>query len=56
MTARRPFAPSLVSAKAKDQTEKGVNTAVCSGTMMLQGAQHIISTDWFKYYRDHVLK
>jgi hypothetical protein len=33
-----------------------LNAAVCTGTMTLQEAQHIISTDWFKYYRDHGLK
>jgi len=36
--------------------EKALNTAVCHSTMTLQEAQHIIATDWFKYYRDHVLK
>jgi hypothetical protein len=36
--------------------ENALNTAVCTGTMTLQEAQHIISTDWFEYYRDHVLK
>ena len=30
--------------------------AVCNGTMSLQEAQQIFSTDWFQYYRDHVLK
>jgi len=29
---------------------------VCAGTLTLQEAQHIIVTDWFKYYRDNVLK
>ena len=56
LTARGPFPPSLVGAKAKDRTENALNTAVCNGTMTLQEAQHIIATDWFKYYRDHVLK
>jgi hypothetical protein len=36
--------------------ENALNTAVFTGTMTLQEAQHIISTDWFEYYRDHVLK
>jgi len=56
LTSRGPFPPSLVGAKAKDQTENTLNTAVCNSTMTLQEAQHIIATDWFKYYRDHVLK
>jgi hypothetical protein len=45
-----------VSAKAKDRTEKALNTAICNGQRTLREAQHIIATDWFKYYRDHVLK
>ena len=56
MTSRGPFPPSLVGAKAKDKTETALNTAVCSGTLTLQEAQQIIKTDWFKYYRAHVLK
>jgi hypothetical protein len=45
-----------VGAKAKDRAENALNTVVYNGTMTLQEAQHIIATDWFKYYRDHVLK
>jgi len=56
LTFRGPFPPSLVGAKAKDRVENAINTAVCNGTMTLQEAQHTIATDWFKYYRDHVLK
>ena len=56
MTHLGPFPASIVGAKAKDLVEKALNTAVCHGTMTLQEAQHIIATDWFKYYRDHVLK
>jgi hypothetical protein len=56
LTSRGPFPPSLVGAKAKDKTETALNTAVCKGTLTLQEAQQIIQTDWFKYYRDHVLK
>jgi len=29
---------------------------VCAGTLTLQEAQDIIRTNWFKYYRDKVLK
>jgi hypothetical protein len=56
LTSRGPFPASLVGAKAKDKTETALNTAVCNGTLTLQEAQQIIKTDWFKYYRDHVLK
>ena len=56
LTSRGPFPTSIVGAKAKDRVENALNTAVCSGTMTLQEAQHTIATDWFKYYRDHVLK
>ena len=56
LTSRGPFPPSLVGAKAKDRVENALNTAVRNGTMTLQEAQHIIATDWFKYYRDYVLK
>jgi hypothetical protein len=40
----------------RDKTENALNTAVCNGTLTLQEAQHTIATDWFKYYRDHVVK
>ena len=56
LTHLGPFPASIVGAKAKDLVERTLNTAVCHGTMTLQEAQHIIATDWFKYYRDHVLK
>jgi hypothetical protein len=41
---------------ARLKTENALNAAVCTGTMTLREAQHIIATDWFKYYRDHGLK
>jgi hypothetical protein len=53
LTSRGPFPTSIVGAKAKDQTEKALNTAICNGTMSVQEAQHVITADWFKYYRDH---
>jgi len=28
----------------------------CAGTLTLHEAQQIIATDWFLYYREHVLK
>jgi hypothetical protein len=56
LTSRGPFPPHLVGAKAKDATEKALNKAVCDGSLTLQEAQHIIASDWFKYYRDNVLK
>jgi hypothetical protein len=33
-----------------------VNLGVCHGTLTLREAQFIIVTDWYKYYRDKVLK
>jgi len=56
LASRGPFLPSPVGAKAKDKTESALNTAVCNGTLTLLEAQDIIKTDWFKYYRGHVLK
>lgn len=56
LTHSGPFPPSIVGAKSKDKVEDALKTAVCNGTMTLQEAQRIITTDWFKYYRDHVLK
>jgi hypothetical protein len=32
------------------------HVVVCGGTLTLQEVQQIISTDWFKCYRDQVLK
>jgi len=45
-----------VGAKSKDAVENHLHRKVCAGTMTLKDAQHTIMTDWFKYYRDHVLK
>jgi hypothetical protein len=56
LTSRGPFPPHLIGAKAKDATERALNKAVCDGSLTLQEAQQIIATDWFKYYRDQVLK
>ncbi len=56
MTSRGPFPPHLVGAKAKDAVENQLHNEVCAGTLALQEAQRIIATDWFQYYRDHVLK
>ena len=56
LTSHGPFPPHLIGAKAKDATENALNKEVCAGTMTLPEAQHTIATDWFKYYRDHVLK
>ena len=53
---RGPFPSSIAGSKAKDEVETALNMAVCNGTMSLQEAQQIFSTDWFQYYRDHVLK
>ena len=45
-----------MGAKAKDAVENAFHKEVCAGTLTLQEAQQIIATDWFLYYRDHVLK
>jgi hypothetical protein len=56
LTAKGPFPHHLVGAKTKDAVENALHKAVCAGTLTLQEAQEIIRTDWFKYYRDNVLK
>ena len=55
LTARGPFPAHLVGAKSKDAVENALHRAVCSGSMSLRDAQHIIVTDWFKFYRETVL-
>ena len=56
LTSQGPFPSHLVGAKTKDHVESALHKAVCDGSLTLQDAQHIIATDWFKYYRDNVLK
>jgi hypothetical protein len=56
LTSKGPFPPHLVGAKAKDAVENQLHKGICAGTLTLQDAQHIIAIDWFKYYRDHVMK
>ena len=56
LTRLGPFPSHLVGAKAKDMTETALHADVCHGTLTLREAQFIIATDWFKYYRDKVLK
>ena len=56
LTHLGPFPAHLVGAKAKDSTEGALHDEVCHGTLTLREAQFIIATDWFKYYRDKVLK
>ena len=46
----------MVGAKTKDRIENALHRAVCDGELTLQEGQRIIVTDWFKYYRDNVLK
>jgi hypothetical protein len=36
--------------------ENQVHKKVSAGTATLHEAQQIIASDWFQYYRDHVLK
>lgn len=56
LTHLGPFPAHLVGAKAKDATEGALKQEVCHGTLTLREAQFIIATDWFKYYREKVLK
>jgi hypothetical protein len=56
LTRLGPFPSHLVGAKTKDAVENALKKAVCDGTLTLREAQYIIATDWFKYYRDKVLK
>ena len=43
-------------AKHKDKVENALKASVCARTLTLHEAQQTIATDWFKYYRDHILK
>jgi len=56
LTSAGPFPAHLVGAKAKDAVENRLHKEVCDGTLTLREAQYIIATDWFKYYREKVLK
>jgi len=56
LTSRGPFPPEIIGAKAKDATENTLHAEVCAGTLTLKAAQTIIATDWFKYYKEKVLK
>ena len=44
-----PYAPPP-GAHEKDKVENALHAEVCNGTMTLQEAQRIISTDWYAYY------
>jgi len=56
LTSKRPFPHEIVGAKTKDQVETVLNREVCAGTLTLKEAQEIIAQDWYRYYRDRVLK
>ena len=56
LTSTGPFPAHLVGAKSKDAVENRLHKEVCAGTLTLREAQFIIATDWFKYYREKVLK
>ena len=56
LTARGPFPPHLVGAKSKDATENALHREVCAGTLTLREAQWIITTDWFRYFRERILR
>jgi hypothetical protein len=60
-SSRNPWPEMWVHAtqrrrQAKDAVENALHQEVCAGTLTLQEAQDLIRTDWFKYYRDKVLK
>jgi hypothetical protein len=56
LTARGPFPSHLVGAKSKDATENALHREVCAGTLTLREAQWIIATDWFRYFRERILR
>ena len=56
LTSKGPFPPEIIGAKNKDAVENALHKEVCAGALTLKQAQDIISTDWFKYYRDHLMK
>lgn len=56
LTSRGPFPPHLVGAKSKDAVEGQLHKEVCAGALTLDEARTIIAIDWFKYYREQVLK
>jgi hypothetical protein len=56
LTRLGPFPAFLVGAKTKDKVENALHDEVCHGTLTLREAQYIIATDWFRYYREKVLK
>ena len=43
-------------AKAKDAIENALRHEVCVGTLTLSQAQTIIATDWYRYYKEEILK
>jgi hypothetical protein len=56
LTAQGPFPSHLVGAKNKDAVENALHREVCAGRMTLREAQWVISQDWFKYFRERVLR
>jgi hypothetical protein len=56
LTSRGPFPPELVGAKAKGAVENALHHEVCAGTLTLKAAQTIIATDWFRDYKEKILK
>jgi hypothetical protein len=56
LTSTGPFPADVVGAKAKDHVENALHKEVCDGTLTLKEAQDIIATDWFKYYKEKILK
>jgi hypothetical protein len=56
LTSRGPFPADVTGAKAKDKVENALHDEVCAGTLTLKEAQDIIATDWFRYYKEKLLK
>jgi len=56
LTVQGPFPSHLVGAKNKDAVENALHREVCAGRMTLREAQWEIATDWFRYFRERVLR
>lgn len=48
-----PYVTSIPDggAKVKDSVENRLHKEVCSGSLLLSDAQHIVVTDWYAYYK-----
>lgn len=48
----QPYGAQPWNAVRKDRLENQLHREVCDGTILLEGAQREIATDWIKAYRD----